>query len=508
MRAQHGARLPRVPRVPKVIPTLAPRIDTFAPTGGIWYMRDSIFISYRRDDARGASGRLYDWLRIAFGREPVFRDVHSIGAGRWREKIDVALARSAVCVAVVGRRWADAENLPRLHTDSDMVRHELLSALAATDDGLVLIPTLVEDTAQPPTAGLPDCLLPLFEWNSFTISESGWEDDTRRLLAEIAKLPCFQVRADVDQLLETAAAAGEQLAALERERRLQADQIAALRVTVDDLTRQLAEARTAEDRATTAEALSALARGDTLAAEDAFERESERQDRAEQSARLAKAEALRNVANLANLRNVRKAVEFYRKALKAQPEHAETARALGLALIDLGKLAEAEHAFRSAIDMARTQGDGWMEMAASNGIGDVLVAQGDLAGALQASRQHGHRRDPRRARPRQRRLAARSLGQPRKDRQRGYFCPSPEIAQWGCKPKPDFFPRMADPLSPPPGEGLTQLACSFRLVRVQVGGGGRQRRVAKVVADGGEVDPALKRMCGMRVPRPVRACSA
>ena len=38
-----------------------------------------IFISYRRDDARGASGRLYDWLRIGFGRERVFRDVHSIG---------------------------------------------------------------------------------------------------------------------------------------------------------------------------------------------------------------------------------------------------------------------------------------------------------------------------------------------------------------------------------------------------------------------------------------------
>ena len=51
-------------------------------------VRDQIFISYRRDDARGASGRLYDWLRIAFGREHVFRDVRSIGVGRWREKID------------------------------------------------------------------------------------------------------------------------------------------------------------------------------------------------------------------------------------------------------------------------------------------------------------------------------------------------------------------------------------------------------------------------------------
>src|SRR3974377_152016 len=77
-------------------------------------VRDHIFISYRRDDARGASGRLYDWLRIGFGRERVFRDVHSIGVGKWRDKIDGALTRSAVCVAVIGPRWANADNLPRL----------------------------------------------------------------------------------------------------------------------------------------------------------------------------------------------------------------------------------------------------------------------------------------------------------------------------------------------------------------------------------------------------------
>ena len=65
-------------------------------------VRDHIFISYRRDDARGASGRLYDWLRIAFGREHVFRDVQSIGVGKWRDKIDDALACCAVCVAVIG----------------------------------------------------------------------------------------------------------------------------------------------------------------------------------------------------------------------------------------------------------------------------------------------------------------------------------------------------------------------------------------------------------------------
>jgi hypothetical protein len=79
---------------------------------------DRIFISYRRDDARGASGRRWDWLGIGFGRERDFRDV-AIGVGKWREKIDQALAASTACVAVIGRRWADGTNLSRLKDPTD-----------------------------------------------------------------------------------------------------------------------------------------------------------------------------------------------------------------------------------------------------------------------------------------------------------------------------------------------------------------------------------------------------
>jgi hypothetical protein len=100
---------------------------------GLAAERSCIFISYRRDDARGASGRVWDWLRIGFGREQVFRDVASIGAGKWRQKIEQALAASTACVAVIGRRWADATNLQRLQDSNDMVRHELETALASGD---------------------------------------------------------------------------------------------------------------------------------------------------------------------------------------------------------------------------------------------------------------------------------------------------------------------------------------------------------------------------------------
>ncbi|MGH8629433.1 MAG: tetratricopeptide repeat protein [Burkholderiales bacterium] len=345
--------------------------------------RDHIFISYRRDDARGASGRLYDWLRIGFGRERVFRDVHSIGVGKWRDRIDAALARSAVCVAVIGPRWADADNLPRLNDEGDMVRHELVTALASSD--LTLVPTLVEGAEVPNAAGLPSELRPLFEvWNARVVTEEGWEDDTRRLIAEIADATRLAVGPDLDTLLRNAGAAGERLVQLESERHLQVDQIERLRGTVAELTRKLAEAGAGQERFDLSAAFAALSRGDTLAAENAFEREFEARAHGLQEERRAMAEAARNVANLAMLRDVTKAAAFYRKALDAQPDHAETMRMLGQALVALGDLPVARQAYAQSLTLASQQSDSWGEMAAQLGLGDVAVALGSLPEAVAA----------------------------------------------------------------------------------------------------------------------------
>jgi tetratricopeptide (TPR) repeat protein len=345
-------------------------------------VRENIFISYRRDDARGASGRLYDWLRIGVGRERVFRDVHSIGVGKWRDKIDAALAQSAVCVAVIGPRWANADNLPRLQDERDMVRHELVTALASNE--LTLVPTLVEGAEVPKTAELPSVLRPLFDtWNARRITEDGWEDDTRRLIAEIAEATRLPVGADLDTLLRDAGAAQLRIAELEQTRHLQVEQIEALHRTVDELRRKLAEAPAGERPAFMA-AFAALAQGNSIAAEDAFEREYEEQSRAADRAHQTMAEAARNIANLALMRDVVKAVSFYRKSLEAEPEHAETARLLGQALIQLGDLAGAEAAFSHSLSIATASGDRWGEMAAQIGLGDVFQARGDLTAAKAA----------------------------------------------------------------------------------------------------------------------------
>jgi len=88
------------------------------------------------------------------------------------------------------------------------------------------------------------------------------------------------------------------------------------------------------------------------------------------------AAAARNVANLALVRDIVKAVSFYRKALEAEPEHVETARLLGHALILLGDLKGAEASLSLSLSMARVQDDLWGEMAAQGGLGDVFLRTG------------------------------------------------------------------------------------------------------------------------------------
>ena len=73
----------------------------------------AIFISYRRNDAEGEAGRLFDDMVREFGDPSVFMDVSTIQAGRdFRKVIDESVATCGVVLAIIGVNWVDAKNEP------------------------------------------------------------------------------------------------------------------------------------------------------------------------------------------------------------------------------------------------------------------------------------------------------------------------------------------------------------------------------------------------------------
>jgi hypothetical protein len=62
-----------------------------------------VFISYRRDDASAAAGRLYDRLEAGFGADNVFMDVDAISPGvDFAEIIEAAVSSCDALLAVTG----------------------------------------------------------------------------------------------------------------------------------------------------------------------------------------------------------------------------------------------------------------------------------------------------------------------------------------------------------------------------------------------------------------------
>ncbi len=142
-----------------------------------------IFISYRREDAAGHAGRLFDRLKARFGKAAVFMDVEGIDAGvDFVDSIDAAVGGCDVLLAVIGRNWLDARNADgsrRLDDPRDFVRLETGAALAR---GIRVIPVLVEGAAMPTQEALPDALRPLARRQAVELRDSRWDADVEHLL--------------------------------------------------------------------------------------------------------------------------------------------------------------------------------------------------------------------------------------------------------------------------------------------------------------------------------------
>lgn len=153
-----------------------------------------IFISYRRKDSAGSTGRLHDRLCLEFGKEEIFIDVEDIPVGQpFVEYIKQQVRACSVVLVIIGPQWTtmpDASGKPRIHNPDDVVHLEIATAL---QERKPIIPVLVEQATMPQPHELPQDLVPLTSINASELPARHWEqavveliDVLRRLLPQVA----------------------------------------------------------------------------------------------------------------------------------------------------------------------------------------------------------------------------------------------------------------------------------------------------------------------------------
>ncbi len=117
-----------------------------------------IFISYRRTDSTGITGRIYDRLVFEFGKKNLFMDIDTIPLGvDFRKYINEELSKCNVLLAIIGLNWfsIDDNGKRRIDQDNDFVRAEIYSALS---HNILVIPVLIDGVNLPSSSELPNDL--------------------------------------------------------------------------------------------------------------------------------------------------------------------------------------------------------------------------------------------------------------------------------------------------------------------------------------------------------------
>jgi len=143
----------------------------------------AIFLSYRREDAEGQAGRLFDDLTRYFGDDAVFMDVAAIDAGRdFRRAIDEQVASCGVLLAMIGKSWltaTDESGARRLDNPKDFVRLETASALKRD---IPVVPVMVHGARMPRAEDLPEDLRDLAFRNGVELTHARWDSDVEVLV--------------------------------------------------------------------------------------------------------------------------------------------------------------------------------------------------------------------------------------------------------------------------------------------------------------------------------------
>jgi WD40 repeat protein len=145
-----------------------------------------VFVSYRRDDAGDAAGRIYDHLVEQYGAESVFIDIDTIPAGAdFVQVISEAVASCDVLIAVIGKRWLtvkDGSGGRRIDDPLDFVHLEIATALSS---GVQVVPALVQRIVMPKETQLPAPLRALARRNAINLSHEHFGEGMHRLIADL-----------------------------------------------------------------------------------------------------------------------------------------------------------------------------------------------------------------------------------------------------------------------------------------------------------------------------------
>jgi hypothetical protein len=149
-------------------------------------MARTIFISYRRADSAGTTGRLCDWLLQTFGAANVFLDVDKMPAGVVIEKhLYQQVTNCDIFLCVIGPNWLDAKDddgRRRLDQPDDAVRAEIATAL---NRDIPVIPVLVDGADVPKARDLPGDVAPLIRRSAVEVRNSHFRQDADELTTKI-----------------------------------------------------------------------------------------------------------------------------------------------------------------------------------------------------------------------------------------------------------------------------------------------------------------------------------
>lgn len=149
-----------------------------------------IFISYRRSDSAGHTGRLADDLGQHLDEQALFRDIEAIEAGvDFVQALERAVSACTVMLVIIGPTWvsaATADGQKRLFQAGDFVRMEIEAGLGRD---IRVIPVLVGDAQMPGAADLPESMAALLRRNAYSISDRRWQYDVMQLVDILVKIP-------------------------------------------------------------------------------------------------------------------------------------------------------------------------------------------------------------------------------------------------------------------------------------------------------------------------------